>query len=231
MSVWKRLFSAVKGGVNETAEAVADSQALRILDQEIREAKNELRSSEVSLTTILAKQKLSQRKVDDLDKSITEHESYATQALDKGDEALALEIADKIGELETQKENEQSFLNQFAETSTGLRKSIKDAKNNLRRMEQQVDTVKATESVQKAQAAVSSRHLGANSKLKTASESLERIKARQQQRQAEIESAHELAASESDSELDAKLKSAGITGTKSSSDILNRLKAKHTAAT
>ncbi|PCH63525.1 MAG: phage shock protein A [Gammaproteobacteria bacterium] len=231
MSVWKRLFSAVKGGVNETAEAVADSQALRILDQEIREAKNELRSSEVSLTTILAKQKLSQRKVDDLDKSITEHENYATQALDKGDEALALEIADKIGELETQKENEQSFLNQFASTSTGLRKSIKDAKNNLRRMEQQVDTVKATESVQKAQAAVSSRHLGANSKLKTASESLERIKARQQQRQAEIESAHELAASESGSELEAKLKSAGITGTKSSSDILNRLKAKHTAAT
>ena len=41
MSVWKKLVTAIKGGANEAAEAVADNQALRILDQEIREAKEE----------------------------------------------------------------------------------------------------------------------------------------------------------------------------------------------
>ncbi|MGL5553451.1 MAG: PspA/IM30 family protein, partial [Plesiomonas shigelloides] len=52
MSIWKKLFTAVKGGVNEAAETIADSQALRILDQEIREAKEELRQSDSALASI-----------------------------------------------------------------------------------------------------------------------------------------------------------------------------------
>ena len=39
MSVWKKLVTAIKGGANEAAEAVADNQALRILDQEIEKQK------------------------------------------------------------------------------------------------------------------------------------------------------------------------------------------------
>ncbi len=77
-------------------------------------------------------------------------------------------------------------------------------------MEQQIDQVKATESVQKAQVAVSTRHMGANSKVKTALDSLERIKAKQEQRNAELAAADELANEESGSSLDAKLKAAGI---------------------
>lgn len=225
MSVFSKLFSALKGGVNEAAEAVADSQAIRILEQELREAESELRRSEQSLTTIIAKQKMSQQKVGDLQRAMQEHEGYATQALDKQDESLALEIAEKIGELDAQRETEQQFLDQFNDSATRLRKSIADAKNNLRRMKQQIDTVKATESVQKAQTAVASRHLGANSKMKTASESLERIKKMQQQRQAELEAANELAADESGTTLQKKLQDAGITGSASSAqDILARLK-------
>ena len=48
MSVWKKLVTALKGGATEAAEAVVDSQALRILDQEIRDAKEELRKSDHS---------------------------------------------------------------------------------------------------------------------------------------------------------------------------------------
>jgi len=228
MSVWKKLFTAIKGGATEAAEAVADSQALRILDQEIREAKNELRRSEESLTTILAKQKLSQQKVRDVEASIKEHEGYAIAALEQGNEDLAREVAEKIHEQEEELANEKSFLEQFDTSVVTVRKSIKGAKNNLRRMEQQVDTVKATESVQKAQTAVASRHLGAQSKMKTAAESLERIKSKQQQRQAELEAAQELASDESGDGLQAKLKAAGIGGAASSStdDILARLKNK-----
>lgn len=226
MTVWTRLFSAVKGGVNDAAETVADSQALRILDQEIREAESELRRSEESLTTIIAKQKLAKRKVDDLNASATEHEGFAGQALEKGDENLALEIAEKIADLETQRDTEQEFLTQFESSSINLRKSIKDAKLNLRRMKQQVDTVKATASVQKAQTAVSSRHLGANSKMKTAAESLERIKSKQRERTAELEAANELASDESGDGLSEKLKAAGIVGSTSKEDILARIRAK-----
>ncbi len=226
MSVWLKLVTAVRGGANEAAEAVADSQALRILDQEIREAESEIGKSEHALTSIIAKQKLAQRKVNDFLASITEHEGYAGQALEQGNEALALEIAEKISDLEQQNETEQDFLNQFASSAENLKHSIQETKRNMRRMKQQVDTVKATQSVQKAQSSLASRHLGANSRMKTASESLERIKAKQAQRSAELEAAGELALADSGDDLKAKLKSAGITGSSSGQDVLSRLRAK-----
>ncbi len=218
MSVWKRLMSAVKGGVNDAAEAVADSQALRILDQEIREAKEELRRSDQSLTQIMAKRKLAEQKAGSLQTSINEYESHAIQANEKGDQQLALDCAHKVVELRSEMETEQQYVDQFTQSEKTLRQNISQAKNNLRRMEQQVDMVKATESVQKAQTAVSSRHLGANSKMKTAAESLNRIQDRQKERQAELEAASELAADESGSELEKRLQEAGISGSNKSAD-------------
>ena len=38
----KKLWTALRGAANEGVEAVADTQAIRILDQEMREAKKEL---------------------------------------------------------------------------------------------------------------------------------------------------------------------------------------------
>ncbi|MEM9300775.1 MAG: PspA/IM30 family protein [Pseudomonadota bacterium] len=212
MSVWKKLMTAVKGGVNEAAESVADNQALRILDQEIREAKDELRRSDTALTQIMAKRKLAEQKVASLAASVDEYSNHARQASDKGDQELALECAQKVVELKGEQDAEQQYVDQFSASEKTLRSNISQAKNNLRRMEQQVDMVKATESVQKAQVAVSSRHLGANGKMKTAAESLQRIQARQQQSQAELEAAAELASDEAGTGLEERLKAAGITG-------------------
>lgn len=218
MSVWKRLMSAVKGGVNEAAESVADNQALRILDQEIREAKEELRRSDQSLTQIMAKRKLAEQKAASLQTSISEYESHAVSANEKGDQQLALDCAHKVVDLRSQMDTEQQYVDQFSQTEKTLRQNISQAKNNLRRMEQQVDMVKATESVQKAQTAVSSRHLGANSKMKTAAESLNRIQERQNERQAELEAASELAADESGDGLEKRLQQAGISGGSTTAD-------------
>jgi phage shock protein A len=219
MGVWRKLVTAVKGGANEAATAVVDSQALRILDQEIREAKEELRKSDQARTKVLAKVKLSQGKVDALKSSITEYEGHARKhaATDKD---LALECAQKVSELREQLDTEQSYLDQYATSEKTLAKNIKQAKDNLRRLEQQVDMVKATESVQKAQTAVSSSHAAGNSRMKTASESLERIQEKQKQRSAELEAAEEIAASESGADLDARLKSSTVM---SSDDELARI--------
>ena len=212
MSVWKKLVTAVKGGANEAAEAVVDSQAIRILEQEMREARAELRRSDNALTQIMAKRKLAQQKTDTLSGSIAEYESHALAAHEKGDQQLALDCAQKVVELREQLASEQQYLDQFTQSEATLRQNISQAKANVRRMEQQIDMVKATESVQKAQVAVSSSHMGANSRMKTAAESLGRIQEKQQQRQAELEAASELALDESGSALDKRLSEAGISG-------------------
>jgi phage shock protein A len=35
---WSKVFTAFKGAVSETGETIADHQAIRIMDQELREA-------------------------------------------------------------------------------------------------------------------------------------------------------------------------------------------------
>lgn len=105
MSVWRKLVTAVKGGVTEAAESVADGQAIRILEQEIRESKDELRKSDHARTQILAKCKLAQQKVDSLNSSIKEYEDHARKAIDT-DRQLALDCAQKVSDLSAERETE-----------------------------------------------------------------------------------------------------------------------------
>ncbi|MCW8328778.1 PspA/IM30 family protein [Photobacterium sp. SDRW27] len=219
MSVWKKLFTAIKGGANEAAESVADSQALRILDQEIREAKQELRRSDEALVTIVAKRKMSNQKVDAFNNGIAEYEGHARGAMEKGQQELALECAQKVATLRNEQQAEQTYLDQFVASEQSMRTNIAQAKDKLRQLEQQVDVVKANEAVQKAQSAVSATNVGANAKMHTAVESLDRIKQRQAEKSAQLEAAAEMAEEQSGSSLDKKLAEAGITpGAKSSAE-------------
>lgn len=217
MSVWKKLFTAMKGTATEAAQAVVDTQAIKILEQEIREAKDELRKSDHARTQILAKCKLAQQKVNGMNVSIAEYEEHARKAIDT-DRQLALDCAQRVAEIRGQRDTEQSYLDQFVKSEKQLAGNITQAKNNLRRLEQQVDMIKATESVQRAQVAVSSSHLGANSKMKTATESLARIQEKQALRNAELEAAEELAQGESTDDLEKRLAGAGIKGGSASAD-------------
>ena len=207
----KKIWTALRGATNEGLEAVADNQAIRILEQELRDAKNELISCDQNLTSIMAKRKLAERKVKAIADDVTKYTDGAIKASESGDETLAIECAERVAELEGDLDTEQQILNSFHSSEKALKSNIKKAKSNVQRMEQQIDQVKAQESVHKAQAAVSSHHSGANSKVKTALSSLERIKAKQSQRSAELEAAEELATEESGSDLDARLKAAGVT--------------------
>ena len=227
MSIWGKVMTALKGATNEVGEAIADSNARRILDQEIREASNQLQQSKTQLAGIMAKQKLSGQNCTELKVKIAEYEGYAMSALRQGDETLAADVASKIAEYEASLTSEQEMEKSFAQSTVSLKKAIADAESNLRRLKQQVDTVKATESVQKAQAACAAKHSGVNSKMATDTDYLERIKRRQAERAAQMEAASELSGDTAENDLQAKLKAAGITkGDTDAASVLERLKAR-----
>ncbi len=225
MNVWAKMITALRGGVNEAGEAVVDSQALRILDQELRDASDELRQCKDSLAAIIAREKLSAEKATRIKENVEENEGYVMKALEKGDDELAHEVAAKIANLEAQLKTEQETGAGYASSASDLRAAIQAAERDIVRMKQQVDTVKATDSVQRAQAAVSERHSGSNSKLRTAMDSLERIKERQDLRSAQMSAARELADDLGDDSLENRLEKAGIKPhTKSAEEVLERLK-------
>ena len=205
-----KLWTALRGATNEGLESAADTQAIRILDQELRDAKTELQASDQNLTKIMAKRKVAASKVTALQADVETYTNHAISASEKGDEALAIECAERVSELEGSLATEQMLLDGFLTSEKSLKVSIAKAKFNVRLLDQKIDQVKATESVQKAQEAASSRHVGANSKVKTALDSFARIQARQTERSAQLEAAEELANEESGAGLEAKLKAAGI---------------------
>jgi phage shock protein A len=224
---WSKVFTAIKGVVSETGETIADNQAIRIMDQELREAGNEINAAKTELTNIMAKRKGIARKVDDLTNKAAEHEGYAGEALSKGDENLARDICERIGEFEAQLESEKSLLQSFINSETNLKANLKKAEGRLKHLKQQQDVLKATEAVQKAQSAVASRFSGSSSKMGGAMDSLERIRKRQQERSDRFASAEELVSEASGDDLDRRMKEAGVGGATSKTDgILARLKAK-----
>ena len=217
-----RLWTALKGHTNKTLEDAADTQALTILDQQIREAKKEIQQCGQSLHSIAAKRKMSQNKVDSFNADIEKYTQSATEHAESNHE-LALECAQRVGERESRKSSEQGILDSYLKNESTLKSNLSTAKNNLRMLEQQVDQVKATQAVQKAQVAASTHFSGGNSKVKTALDSLERIKLKQAEKEAAIEAASELAELESGSDLDAKIRAANGGGSSSSEDMLAKI--------
>ncbi len=228
MDVLSKIVTALKGGINEAGEALVNSQDLRILDQEIREAGEAQNQSKDALAAMIARQKVSEEKVGKLQLAIEENEGYAVKALEKGDEQLAGDLAIKIAELENELVTEKNTIAEFAQSANRMRQAIDKAQSELQYMKSQVDTIKATENVQRAEAAVSARHSGTESKLRTAMESLERIKEKQAMINATMNAAENMSTDNDDVSLEKRLIDAGIKGSNSADDVLARIKEKHT---
>ncbi len=227
MSILAKLVTAMKGAATEAGEAVVDQQALRILDQEMRDAEKQLGEAKGHLTSVMAQRRGVQREIERLTSAVSEHEGYAAAALDKGDEGLAGEVCEKIAGYEEELGVQRGAAEQLDKGLGQLKQTIKTTERNIAAMKRQVNMVKATEKVQKASAAASQRFSGTSSSLGSATDSLERIKKRQQERSDRMDAAAQLHEESDGADLDRRLKEAGITKSGASgSDVLARLKAK-----
>lgn len=227
MSIFKKIMTAIRGGASEVGESIVDSNATRIFEQEIRDSENHLTKAKRDLTGVMAQQMSSSREVDRLKREVTEHEGYAVQALEKGDETLALAVAEKISNLENDLASQQQALDSFSGSANRLKELVKKSERQVGEYKRQLSMVKTTESVQKATSAITDNFSSSNSKLLNAKDSLERIKAKQQKFDDQMKAAEVLESENSDNSLAAQLKKAGIGGTDNSANsVLDRLKAK-----
>ncbi len=226
MSILKKIMTAVKGGAREVGELIVDANGTRIFEQEIKDAENHMRKAKQDLTDVMAKQMQTGRKVESLKAEISEHEGYAVQALEKDNEQLALEIAEKIGGLETELAEQEEVLKSFTEHVSRLKDLVKKAERQIKEYERQLSMVKTTESVQRASAAITDNFASSSSKMLSAKDSLERIKKRQQNTFDRLSAAEELEAENSDKSLDLRMQAAGIGAQeKSANSVLDRIKA------
>ena len=214
-SLLKKMSTAVRGLANEAGEEFVDGQSIRIFEQEIRDADVELTKAKTSLAELMGKRKVQENEVSRLNKEVQKYTKAAQEALEQDNEGIALECAERVSELQDDLEGPQSLVQEFSEQEKKLKGWVRQSETQLKRTKRQVDSVKATEQVQRARAAVSAKYSGANSGLSSAADSLERIKKKQAERSAQFDAAQEMADIGS-SDLDAKLNKAGIGSNKKS---------------
>jgi phage shock protein A len=228
MNVMKKILTSLRGGARELGEAIVDTQAMRIFEQEIEDSKASLAEAKEGLTEIVAKKMATERRLADIKSTIAENEGYAVKALDKSDEALALEVASKIAKLEATAEEVSNELGSYDQNVTLLKSQIQEAEKIIAEHERELAMAKARESVQQATKSVTQTVTANDSSIGSARESLERIKQKQQSEQDKLNANIQLRKELAGDDLDHKLKAAGIKKAKhSAEDVLARLKAKN----
>ena len=198
-----------------------------MLEQHIRDAKAELDKAGKSRVDLLARVKLSNDKLSELRERKQYLESRAIEGMSKNIDAVLLnEVIEEIARLENTITREAQVLDSLETSRNNIEKAVAITSQRINQFEQQLEVVKATEAMQRAQQAVTTSTVGATSNVTTAAESLKRLQTRQAERQARLDAAAQLEKVADGRELEEKLAQAGVgtSGTSSAQAVLERLK-------
>jgi len=100
MSIWGKLFTLGRAGGHEAAAAVVDKNAIRILDQEIRDADTAQGKARDDLAGLVARRRVLENEVSSFRAQSEKYMASGRAAFNKGDADLARQVAQRIADLE-----------------------------------------------------------------------------------------------------------------------------------
>ena len=223
MGILSKLMTAVRGHATEAGQAIVDKNAVTILRQEIVDSKNNVRQSEEALTRIMADKTIAQDKLVALQKDEATWLSHAKQAKEKGDMDLARQCAEKVADFRNQIAQQTEIVSGFAESVDTLNATIRETRAQIKSVEQKINSIEATEKVQRAQESLSKHMNAGKGQVSSALDSIERIEERQKHKAAQIKASKELS-TDPDAALKKRLEASGIGSSNAQADdILNDL--------
>lgn len=229
MSMLAKLSALFRGTAREAGQSLVDANALKILDQEIRDADTAQGKARDDLAGLVARRRMAENEMQSFGAQIAKYEASARSALGQGKVDLAREVAQRIAELETEIGTRGPLIEGMKEAEARLRQAIAATDQKIETLKREVDIVKVNDSVQRAQTSVALQSQGAHSRIGSAADSLARIKQRQAVQEEKLRVGQEVEDRRTGADLDAKLKEAGILpGHTSTDDILARLSAPST---
>jgi phage shock protein A len=224
MSMLRKLSALFRGTAHDAAQGVVDANALKILDQEIRDADNAQGKARDDLAGLVARRRMAENELASFRDQIGKYESSARTALGQGKTDLAREVASRIAELEGEIATRGPMIEDMKAAEARLRTAIATTDQKIETLRREIDIVKVNESVQRAQTSVALNSAGAQSRIGSAADSLQRIKQRQAVQEEKLRANQELEDKRTGADLDAKLREAGILpGHSSADDVLARL--------
>jgi phage shock protein A len=226
MTLWRKLFTLGRAGAHEATAAVVDANAIRILDQELRDADAAQGRARDDLAGLVARRRVLENDVRSFRDQIAKYEGSARAAVAKNDMDLARQVAQRIADLEGDIALKEPQIADMRAAEENIHQAVAATDRRIETLRREVEVVKVNESVQRAQAAVAANGAGAGNSLGSAAGSLARIKERQAIRGERIRAAGEIEDRRTGADLDEKLRIAGIApGHSSADDVLARLAA------
>ncbi|MGL6261516.1 PspA/IM30 family protein [Vibrio sp. WXL103] len=209
MSAFKRLWTGIKGIVNNEVEAIADKNAIPELQQATREAKAEIQTLDQNIAKTRGERKLADNEIAELQAKIAGYEENVREFAAQENMEMATKIAAEIANQRPKLEAAVARRDTILANENKMIAIVQNLKEQITGMEQEIAQIESTEKLQRAQAATLNVTAGLESKSKTALEALERTKKRQKSRAAELEAATELAAeAEAPKGIDAEIAAA-----------------------
>lgn len=226
----KKLVTLLRGSVREIGESVIDGNATRIYEQEVLDAKHSIEKAKGDLVGVMAKEMQTAREIARLQGGVARYEALALEALDKTQEGLALEVADKVGAIEQELEEQTKAHASYALQVGKLKELIKSAEARIREHEREIGIAKTTESVYRATRSISENIGSGGSRLASARDSLERIKQRHEDQLDRLAAAQDIENELDHAALEKKLAAAGIGGdAQRANRVMERIRARQTA--
>ena len=217
----RKLFTLFRAYETDATQAVIDSHALKILEQELRDAAAGVAQATRDLTGLMAREMADRRSHEAAGERVAEYEAYALKALAKGDDALARQCAEVVAAAEAERERYGHNLEATRRHIASLRAGIAKADARIAKIRREWLAARSRMALQRATGARPSA-------LADAEETLARIKELQGDA-ADREAAAELLAAEKDgTALRDKLSQAGIAepAPHTADAVLARLKAR-----
>ncbi len=224
MNILQKMMTLFKASAREITDSVLDADSTRMFQQELQDAREQLREARGSLDLVIRQKKQAKNELAEFAARLEEQEDNARKALANNQHALALEVANKILTLETEISHLKTVFKGYKKQVANLKKIVTDAEAQLNNYDRQLAMVKTTEQVQKATATITRNFSSSDSSLVTARATLANIKNRQQENEANLEANQQIEAELSNQTIEQKLEAAGITGHQQLDSVLQRLR-------
>ena len=225
MNVITQLFTIVRGGARQTAEAVVDARSLQLLEQQIRECEDVIQKSKRDLTRVVAERIAVERRVAAAGETIAEKEALARRAMADGEDALAHDVATTVGGHCRQRDLDRDGLEKLQAHERELGAMLRDAVSQIRDHRREMALLRATDHAQRAAVRLDTRGRRLDVRLDDIAGTTERIRHSQQALADRIEATRAVSEAVEGDPLDRQLREAGLVRDAYSAEaVLGRLK-------
>ena len=228
----KVLSYLIRGAAAEAEEVVFEANAIRILEQQLRDAAIALEHSKRELACAMAHRASEARAVEALDQRIAELETSAVAAMSAERDDLAEEAATVIAAAEDERSDRRAAMIRFDLDIGRLRRLADDGRRRLGDLRRGLEMARAQEALRRAGANGRRALATGTGALREAEATLVRIRESQSKSEDVAAAAELLEAEASGGDLDQRLRDAGFgPGLKTRpADVLARLRQRQSAA-